>query len=209
MLRHPLGVLWDHHRSPLGVLDYPRGGATFSCRAITDACAGWLLEWNRGQLRCPGGFGGHSPALMWFCTPDPFGPCGGLGGHKLRRLVLRTESQHGRNTAKQLNFLAHHEASHAAVAFSFRLQENWIKFGLSRKRTDGGVTLTGGRAKRTDMQRLLIARVAGARAERYLNLRRPVEGSDLDEVRALKLVAARLLHLEGRSQDYMGKGMSA
>jgi hypothetical protein len=108
--------------------------------------------------------------------------------------------------ASKLNFLAHHEASHAAVAFSFGLQLDQVR--IEPEDDSGGVTLTAeALQKRTHIQHVLIA-MAGARAERHLN---PFcvgqwKGSDLDEVRALKLVAARLhSRLEGRSQDYIDK----
>jgi hypothetical protein len=106
----------------------------------------------------------------------------------------------------QLNFLAHHEAGHAAVAFSFGLRLEQVR--IEPDDNSGGMTLTAeALQKRTDIQRVLIA-LAGARAERHLD---PScvgqwKGSDGDEVRALNIVVARLhSRLHGCSQDYIDK----
>ena len=108
--------------------------------------------------------------------------------------------------AGKLNFLAHHEAGHAAVAFSFGLQLDQVR--IEPEEDSGGVTITQkALQKRTDMQRVLIA-LAGVRAECHLDsscigYRKE---TDLDDVRALKLVAARLhSRLQRRPQDYIDK----
>jgi Peptidase M50B-like len=104
----------------------------------------------------------------------------------------------------KLDFLAHHEAGHAAVAFSFGLRLDQVR--IEPDDDSGGVTLTDeALQKRTDIQRVLIA-MAGTK--RYLD---PScvgqrKRSDGDEVWALKTVVARLhSRLEGRSQDYIDK----
>jgi hypothetical protein len=106
----------------------------------------------------------------------------------------------------KLDFLAHHEAGHAAVAFSFGLRLAQVR--IEPDDGSGGVTLTAeALQQRTDIQRVLIA-LAGGRAERHLD---PScvgqwKGSDLDEIRALNIVVARLhSRLQGRSQDYIDK----
>ena len=106
----------------------------------------------------------------------------------------------------KLDFLAYHEAGHAAVAFSFGLRLEQVR--IEPDDDSGGMTLTAeALLKRTDIQRVLIA-LAGGIAERHLD---PScvgqrKGSDGDEVWALKTVVARLhTRLEGRSQDYIEK----
>jgi hypothetical protein len=106
----------------------------------------------------------------------------------------------------KLDFLAHHEAGHAAVAFSFRLRLEQVR--IEPDDDSGGMTLTAeALQKRTDIQRVLIAQ-AGGRAEQHLD---PScigqrKGTDGDEVRALNIVVARLhSRFEGRSQNYIDK----
>ena len=106
----------------------------------------------------------------------------------------------------KLDFLAHHEAGHAAVAFSFGLRLDQVR--IEPDDDSGGVTLTEEASqKRTDIQRVLIA-LAGARAERHLDPSGVGQWkwSDGDEVRELNIVVARLhSRLQGRSQDYIAK----
>jgi hypothetical protein len=112
----------------------------------------------------------------------------------------------GEGLPSKLDFLAHHEAGHAAVAFFFGLRLEQVRIELDDG--TGGISLTEEAVqKRTDIQRVLIA-MAGGAAERRLDP--PCvgqgKGDDRDVVWAMKPVVARLnLRLQGRPRDYVDK----
>jgi Peptidase M50B-like len=112
----------------------------------------------------------------------------------------------GPGLPSKLDFLTHHEAGHAAVAFFFGLGLELIRIELDDD--SGGVTLTGDAVqKRTDIRRVLIA-MAGATAERHLDPSCVDQGkaSDGDVARAMKPVVARLkLRLRVRPQHYIDR----
>ena len=91
----------------------------------------------------------------------------------------------------RLDYLTHHEAGHAAVAFSFglRLERVWIDQPSDR----GWTKLTKAASlQRTDMQHVLIA-LAGGRAGRLLvpSCVGQRTASDEDEIYALKTIHKR------------------
>ena len=106
----------------------------------------------------------------------------------------------------KLDYLTHHEAGHAAVAFFFglHLERVWIDQPSDR----GWTKLTEESLKRrTDLQHVLIA-LAGGRAEKHLDPSCVGQrtGSDEDEGRALTTLGECLRsHFEGRSDDYIDK----
>jgi hypothetical protein len=112
----------------------------------------------------------------------------------------------GEGLPSKLDFLIHHEAGHAAVAFFFGLRLDQVR--IEPDDESGGVSLTEEAVqKRTDIQRVLIA-MAGGRAERHLDPSGvgPRKGPDGDEAWALRAVGARLnLRLQGRPRDYIDK----
>jgi hypothetical protein len=106
----------------------------------------------------------------------------------------------------KLDFLSHHEAGHAAVAFFFGLRLEQVR--IEPDDGTGGVTLTEEAVQqRTDIQRVLIA-MAGSAAEcglgpSWVGQRK---GDDRDVVWAMKPVVARFnLRLQGRPRDYIDK----
>jgi hypothetical protein len=112
----------------------------------------------------------------------------------------------GEGLPSKLDFLTHHEAGHAAVAFFFGLRLDQVRIELDDE--SGGVSLTAEAVqKRTDIQRVLIA-MAGGRAERHLDPScvGPRKGPDGDESWALRAVVARLkFRLQGRPPDYIDR----
>jgi hypothetical protein len=103
---------------------------------------------------------------------------------------------------RKLDYLTHHEAGHAAVAFSFGLP-----LGPVRIDTDDDSGTFEMPIGATDMQQVLIA-LAGGRAEKYLD---PScvderEGSKRDEACALTIIHARFYgRLIAREQPYFDK----
>ena len=99
----------------------------------------------------------------------------------------------------KLDFTAHHEAAHAAVAFSFGLPLGPIR--VDQDDDSGTFEMPTGA---TDMQQVLIA-LAGGRAEKHLD---PSyvderEGSKRDEGCALTIIHARFYErLIAREQPY-------
>jgi hypothetical protein len=112
----------------------------------------------------------------------------------------------GTELPSKLDFLTHHEAGHAAVAFFFGLRLELVR--LEPDDESGGVTLTRDAAqKRTDAQRVLIA-LAGEMAERHLDPSCVGQGKgpDGDVAWAMKPVVARLnSRLGDRPQHYVDR----
>ena len=99
----------------------------------------------------------------------------------------------------KLDYLTHHEAAHAAVAFSFGLPLGSIRF--NQDDDSGTFEMPAGA---TDMQQVLIA-LEGGRDEKHLDPscvdRR--DGSRQDERRALTIIHARFYErLIAREQPY-------
>jgi len=107
--------------------------------------------------------------------------------------------------ASKLDYLAHHEAGHAAVAFSFGLQLERVWIHPSSDR--GNTELTKAAAEqRTTLQHVLIA-LAGGRAEKRLD----PSGSDRigsieDEILALNAISKCLrFQRQGRLDEYVDR----
>jgi hypothetical protein len=106
----------------------------------------------------------------------------------------------------KLDYLTHHEAGHAAVAFSFglHLERVWIDQPSAR----GWTKLTEESLKRrTNLQHVLIA-LAGGRAEKHLDPSCVGQrtGSDEDEIYALNTIHKRFYdRLIGSPQPYFDK----
>ena len=112
----------------------------------------------------------------------------------------------GEGLPSKLDFLSHHEAGQAAVAFFFELRLEQVR--IEPDDGSGGLTLAEEAVqKRTDIQRVLIA-MAGGMAERHLDPSCAGQGKedDGDVVWAMKPVVARLnFRLQRRPQTYIDR----